>query len=80
MADPTQVHQVVLNLCTNAADAMAGLDGVLEIILDSIELDSAAADLPEDIDPGPYIRLQKSDTGEGINPSEIARISAPICR
>ncbi len=77
MADPTQIHQVVLNLCTNAADAIAGQDGVLEISLDSTALDEKAAAQHEDLAPGPYVRLSVSDNGQGIGPSEIARIFDP---
>ncbi len=77
MSDPTQIHQVVLNLCTNAADAMTGQEGVLEITLDPVTLDEDAAVPYEDLDPGPYVRLSVSDTGHGISPAETARIFDP---
>ncbi len=77
MGDPTQIHQIVLNLCVNASDAIAEDDGVLEIMLDAVELDKDIAAPQKDLAPGPYIRLSVSDTGQGIGPDEIARIFDP---
>ncbi len=76
-ADLTQIHQIVLNLCTNAADAMDGQDGVLEITLDSMVLDEETAVAYEDLETGPYVRLSVSDTGQGISSAEKARIFDP---
>lgn len=67
-ADPTQVHQVVMNICTNAAQAMEGSNGILEIGLTTVSL--SAYDLinePEMV-PGPYVRLSIKDSGPGIPP------------
>ncbi len=77
MADPTQIHQVVLNLCTNAADSMTETGGELEIKLEAIELDEAAVDQYEDLNPGSYARLSVRDTGQGISPAETTRIFDP---
>lgn len=76
-ADPTQIHQVILNLCTNAADAMAEQEGVLEISLNSIVLDEHTVALHKDLSPGPYIKLSVSDTGQGIRPEEISKVFDP---
>lgn len=70
MADPTQMHQVIINLCTNAAHAMAAKGGMLEISLANLDLDlRAAATFPE-LMPGPYLRLTVKDSGQGM-PAEV---------
>lgn len=78
MADPTQIHQMVVNLCINAAHAMDG-KGVLEVSLSHTEL--SEADLANgpivDVGPGRYLKLCVSDTGCGIDPSALPRIFDP---
>jgi PAS domain S-box-containing protein len=69
-ADPTQIHQVLMNLCTNAGHAMRERDGILEVGLIDVEFDSDDTTLPTDLVPGPYLKLTVSDTGHGI-PSEV---------
>ncbi len=76
-ADPTQFHQVLMNLCTNAAHAMHEKDGVLEISLSNIDWDQNAADRPAELKPGPYLKLSVSDTGDGINPDTQDQIFEP---
>jgi len=75
--DPTQIHQVVMNLCTNAGQALPGRTGVIEIELKEARVDlrkAAALDLPI----GEYVRLRVSDSGQGI-PDEIqTRIFEPF--
>ncbi len=78
MADPIQIYQAVMNLCTNAYQAMGTGGGVLELALDEVELDStfrADAGSPA---PGKYVRLSVSDTGIGIEPDVIGRIFEPF--
>ncbi len=77
-ADVTQMHQVIMNLCTNAAFAMGEKGGVLDISLtkETITQDTSA-DLLH-LTPGPYIRLSISDTGPGIAPDIIERIFEPF--
>ena len=77
LADPTQFHQLLINLCTNAAQAMLN-KGTLEISL--AEVDIGEDDLANQIDrqPGKYIRLGVSDTGEGIKPDIIDKIFDPF--
>jgi signal transduction histidine kinase/CheY-like chemotaxis protein len=70
LGDPTQIHQVIMNLCTNAYHAMKETDGVLSVTLDkeSVSADSALCRLG--LAPGPCARLVVGDTGCGI-PEEV---------
>ncbi len=70
-ADSTQVHQVLMNLCTNAAHAMEQKGGVLEVSLSRMDMEGASA-ASAGIGSGPYVRLRVSDTGHGM-PQEILR-------
>jgi len=76
LADPTQINQVLINLCTNAAHAMPN-GGVLEIKLENVKLGEAATSNSPDLNPGRYLNLTVSDTGYGINPKDIDRIFDP---
>ncbi len=78
MSDPTQVHQILMNLCTNAAHAMQEKGGVLGLELKYVELDSAFTAIHPDIEPGPYVQLTVSDTGHGMSPEIIDRIFDPF--
>jgi PAS domain S-box-containing protein len=76
-ADPTQMHQVMMNLCTNSAHAMADTDGVLSVKLQNLDLQAKkAAQYPELI-PGPYVRLTISDTGHGMDSATMERMFDP---
>lgn len=77
-ADPTQIHQIVMNLCTNAAHAMQTHGGVLEIHLSNFVLTEQFADSFHDLTPGSYIELKISDTGSGIDSSILPRIFEPF--
>ncbi len=70
MGNPTQVHQIFMNLCTNAAYAMDADGGILLVSLVDEVLDTEAAGRHEGLHPGAYVRLSVSDTGTGI-PEEI---------
>jgi CheY-like chemotaxis protein len=76
-ANLTQIHQVVMNLCTNAAHAMRENGGVLEVSLVNVEMDIDTTAQHPDIHPGPYLRLTVSDTGIGIAPDLVERIFDP---
>jgi len=78
MSDPTQIHQILMNLCTNAGHAMKRKGGVLEVELDNLELDSELVSIYPDLEPGPYVRLTVSDTGHGMTPEVINRIFDPF--
>ncbi len=71
---PTQVHQVVMNLCTNAAHAMAASGGTLDIRLEGVEL---AAGGPAALPPGAYVRLSVQDCGIGMDSRTLERIFEP---
>ena len=76
-ADPTQIHQVLMNLCTNAAHAIDDKDGQLEISLANVELERpAAAEIP-DLYPGSFLKLSVIDTGNGIAPEALPQIFNP---
>jgi PAS domain S-box-containing protein len=77
-ADPTQIHQVLMNLSTNAAHAMRDTGGVLNVRLDAIEVDAAFAALHPELRPGPHIRLAVRDTGHGMTPEIRQRIFDPF--
>lgn len=75
--DPTQLHQVFLNLCVNARDAMPH-GGRLELRTENIMIDEARAALLENLKPGPYVVVEVMDTGTGI-PFELReRIFEPF--
>ena len=77
MADPTQVHQIIMNLCTNAYHAMREAGGELDVSMEVVELtehdylDSLA------LQPGPHIKLSVRDTGCGMSKAIVSRIFEP---
>ncbi len=78
LVDPTQIHQVLMNLCTNAAHAMDG-KGVLEVRLSPVDLSKSDLDGRSivDLKPGPYVELCVSDTGSGMDKATMERIFDP---
>jgi PAS domain S-box-containing protein len=77
MADPTQIHQVLMNICTNAYHAMRETGGALEIILEAVEVDTAMAMTHPHLREGPYLKLSVWDTGQGMEPEILDRIFEP---
>ena len=67
--DPTQLHQILLNLCVNARDAMPN-GGKLSLHMENVMLDEAYASMNLEAKPGPYVFISVTDTGTGI-PKEI---------
>jgi PAS domain S-box-containing protein len=78
LADPTQIHQVVMNLCSNAAYAMQEKGGVLEVSLAEVDVDSEMALRNPDLKPGPYLRLTATDTGAGMAREVMERAFDPF--
>jgi two-component system, cell cycle sensor histidine kinase and response regulator CckA len=76
-ADPTLMHQVLVNLCVNARDAMPD-GGNLEISAQNLMLDEHYARMHLDAQVGPYIAITISDTGQGIAPEHLDRIFDPF--
>ena len=70
MADPTQIHQLIMNLCTNARDAMENVEGTLTVILEPVTMGAGEAARYPRMVPGNYCKLTVCDTGQGI-PSHI---------
>jgi PAS domain S-box-containing protein len=77
LADPTQIHQVIMNLCTNACQAMQERGGVLEVSLDNTLVGSYEDGSSPQLPPGSYLRLVVSDTGPGMDPQVRERIFDP---
>ena len=78
LADPTQIHQIVMNLCTNANHAMMKTGGILEVKLDAIKVDQKSAEKIPGLKKGDYIRLTISDTGYGMDIKTKERIFEPF--
>ena len=76
-ADPTHIHQIVMNLCTNSAHAMRERGGVLEILLDEVPVDGESGRLDR-LRPGRYLKLSVIDNGHGISPEIQERIFEPF--
>lgn len=77
IGDPTQLHQVLLNLCVNARDAMPG-GGQLIIAAENVTLDAHYADVNIDAKAGLYVVLRVEDNGTGIRPDVLERIFDPF--
>ncbi|HQP30662.1 MAG TPA: response regulator [Deltaproteobacteria bacterium] len=77
LADPTQIHQVIMNLCTNATHAMPD-GGRLVIRLSELDLDAQGVLAYKGLQPGHYLRLSISDSGRGIPPDIIDKIFDPF--
>jgi PAS domain S-box-containing protein len=78
LADPTQIHQVIMNLCTNALHAMGQGKGILEIQLFELVLSDQDYSLYPQLDPGSYLCLKVSDTGCGMDEKTMQRIFDPF--
>jgi len=78
LADPTQIHQVLVNLCTNAAHAMRENGGLLEVSLTDVDLDSETVVGDEHLREGSYVKLSVSDSGCGMDEETIKRIFEPF--
>ena len=78
VADPVQIHQVVMNLCTNAAHAMKHRGGALTVSMAQDVLTESFTDRYPEMSPGAFVRLSVQDNGEGISPALMGRIFDPF--
>jgi len=78
LSDPSQLHQIVMNLCTNAGHAMQAKGGILEVTLTDAALDSDFCLSHPEIQPGVYQKLTVSDTGCGMTADVMNRIFDPF--
>jgi PAS domain S-box-containing protein len=79
LAEPTQMHQILMNLCTNAAHAMSDRKGELKVSLCPVEINvSDDLNIHHGLSPGMYLKLTVSDTGIGIAPEIMDRIFDPF--
>jgi signal transduction histidine kinase len=78
LADPTQLHQVLLNLCANAAHAMRETGGCLEVRLEAVAIDGQVIAQHPELQPGPYVCITVTDTGHGMTPEVMERIFEPF--
>ncbi len=78
LAHPTQIHQILINLCTNAAHAMRAHGGVIEVTLEGLAITPAMATLHPDLAPGKFVKLTVADTGSGFAPEIGKRIFDPF--
>lgn len=76
-ADPTQLNQVLLNLCVNARDAMPA-GGQLSIEARNVELDASFVQLATDVTAGPHVMIELADTGTGMTPEVLEKIYEPF--
>lgn len=77
LANPTQIHQVMMNLCTNAYHAMRDKGGTLGVSLKPVDISSSDFIKNISLHPGTYLMLEVSDTGSGMNTETISRIFEP---
>jgi PAS domain S-box-containing protein len=78
LANPTELQQVLINVASNAADAMRASGGILEIVLDHEAVTPAMAARHPALRPGPYLRVTMRDTGVGMDPEVLERIFEPF--
>ncbi|MDH5295571.1 MAG: response regulator [Nitrospirota bacterium] len=78
LGDPTQMHQVIVNLCTNAEYAMRETGGILKITLEDVEVTEDLARMISGLQVGPYVRLKVKDSGSGMTPEVLERIFDPF--
>jgi len=78
LADPIQIHQVLMNLCTNAAHAMRQEGGVLKIMMTDMDADDPSESLPTPRNDVRCLAISVSDTGHGIDPEHLDKIFDPF--
>ncbi len=78
LADPTHIHQVIMNLCSNAAQAMEEKGGTMTVELKPVRIEEGDQAASLHLPAGPYVRLTVSDTGCGMDAATIGRIFEPF--
>jgi CheY-like chemotaxis protein len=78
IADPTQLHQVLMNLCTNAAHAMREKEGTLSVELGDVDLGPSFVAAHSGMAPGRYVECAVRDNGHGMTPETLERIFDPF--
>jgi PAS domain S-box-containing protein len=78
LVDPTQIHQMLMNLCANSAHALRHKGGILEIRLERVELEAEEAGHYADLEADEYLRLLVIDNGQGMDPGIVDRIYEPF--
>ena len=78
LADPTQVHQLLMNLCTNSVHAMRSRRGRIDVRLDSLFVDQLYQRAEPKLREGGYVRLTVSDTGSGMDAGTLKRLFEPF--
>ena len=77
LADPTQIHQILMNLCTNSAHAMREKGDKLEVSLACVQFNPEDLSKPPELEPGAYLRITVSDNGQGMDRMTTERIFEP---
>ena len=78
MGDPTQMHQIIMNLCVNAGHAMRKKGGILDVELKNVQFDNDVISQFPDLKPGLYLNLNVGDTGEGMSLKVLEQIFDPF--
>ncbi|GAM10506.1 wide host range VirA protein [Geobacter sp. OR-1] len=78
MADPTQVHQIIMNLCTNSIQAMKDQQGEILVSLDEVDIHEETAERLTGLIPGPHLMLTVKDNGCGMDNKTTERIFDPF--
>lgn len=78
LADPTQMHQIIFNLCTNAEYAMREPGGILNVVLEDVEVTEDLARTISGLQVSPHVRLTVQDTGSGMTPEVLERLFDPF--
>ena len=76
LADPNQIHQIIMNLCTNAYHAIRSKNGKIGVTLTTVDISSGNTTFPN-LKPGIYLKLSVEDSGQGMDTATIARIFEP---
>jgi PAS domain S-box-containing protein len=77
LSEPTFIYQVLMNLCSNAAQAMETTGGLIDIRLQNVTVEEGGREYPPALTPARYVQLMVADTGPGIDPSLIDRVFDP---